>query len=653
MNNRLICKLATISSLATWMLLKPASALELSEMVVDSISAHPQVKEKVHIYRQVRADQEIAQSGWRPSVDLEASTGTYETDSPTTGNSSLDYDSSRIELSVTQNLFNGYDTTHQITQTRERARAALLDLYDTADNIALDAVQAYLEVLKQQRLLELSVENVNSHEEVLSQIRERSNSGVGRRSQLQQTEGRVARAHASMIAQQNNLEDSLSLLHQILGRYVDPASLSVPDLPLLPASDLDSLIDRALVNHPAMQVAQSNIKAAYAGHSRSLKTHYPNLDLRFAYETGNDIGGIIGDTDDLSLVLNMTYNLYRGGADALEQRQKISAAYEQKEFAARVRRQIINTLRLAWIADESLKRQMVFLQQHATKARETVESYREEFLIGQRNLIDLLDSKSELNTALKQHESASFDALAARYRVYEGLGLAFESLNLRVTLAENNLKIARVEANAIDKLPLPEDEDIDLEQDWTDHCDNSLANSQVNPYGCINMLPVELEPVASVNSAPTPGNDSFEITNNSVLVVSTDKLLENDTDVDNDSLIFVEVGEPEFGMLAYNASGDLVYRSNEGYIGVDSFTYTVSDARGETAVATATVWIKVSEPVEVELSKTQLVNFQFDQSELTDISKIKLLRIIDKVKSTSGVQIMISTFTDNLGSDTY
>jgi adhesin transport system outer membrane protein len=128
----------------------PLVALELSDMVVDSISMHPEVKEKIHLYRQVLSDRDVAESGWRPSVDLEASTGFYETESPlTTGNQSEDYNSSNVEVSVTQNLFNGYDTTYQIEQTEARTRAALFDVYDTADNIALRAIQAYMEVIKQ------------------------------------------------------------------------------------------------------------------------------------------------------------------------------------------------------------------------------------------------------------------------------------------------------------------------------------------------------------------------------------------------------------------------------------------------------------------------------------------------------------------------
>ena len=276
----------------------PVMALDMTDMAIDSISAHPEVKEKIHVYRQVLSDRNIAESGWRPSVDLEASTGAYNTESPFTGNETEDYNSSNVELSVTQNLFNGYDTTYQIEQTEARAKAALFDVYDTADNIALRAIQAYLEVIKQRRLYQLALENVAAHEEILSRIRDRNQSGVGRLSELQQTEGRLARAQASQIAQQNNLEDAATQLHKILGRYVDPRSLSEPNLPSLPRENLDTLLDQALTDHPAMQVAASNIEAAQWDYRRSLRNRYPNLDLRLATEYGDEIGGL--DAPDLA-----------------------------------------------------------------------------------------------------------------------------------------------------------------------------------------------------------------------------------------------------------------------------------------------------------------------------------------------------------------
>ncbi len=623
-------------------------ALEMTEIVVDSVSAHPEVKEKIHVYRQVVSDQKIAAGGWLPSVDLEASTGRYDRSSPLTGNQSRDYDSTTYELSVTQNLFNGYDTTYQVEQAEARARSALYDVYDTADNIALQAVQAYLEVIKQRRLYRLAHENVNAHKEILVQIRDRNRSGVGRRSQLQQTEGRLARAQASMIAQQNNLADSATLLHQILGRYVDPETLSEPELPTQPGGSIDELIDQALTDHPAMQVAAYNIAATQADQLRSLRTNYPSLDLEVATEHGDNVGGIIGDIDETRIMLNLTYNLYRGGRDQAEQSKKVSALYEQKEFAARIRRQVINSLRLSWTADELLIKQLEFLEAHVERAGETVESYREEFFIGQRDLVDLLNARSELNSAKNQQAEALYDFLAARFRVYEGIGHLFEAVDVDFEINQGGLRVARLETDKVDKLPLPVDEDRDLEKDPMDHCDNTLPERSVNPYGC-----VELSSAATAYFTTSLQDDYFEIEANSVLVITHAQLLANDIDVDLDTLEVVDVGQPEFGNVATNEKNELVYRPSEGFTGIDSFQYQVVDVRSGTIVDVATVRLRINQSDRLSLGKTQLVNFKYDDTELTNLSKARVESIIEQLKQSPDVLVDIYTHTDDVGSGPY
>jgi len=623
-------------------------ALEMTEIVVDSVSAHPQVKEKIHVYRQVVSDQKIAAGGWLPSVDLEASTGRYDRSSPLTGNQSRDYDSTTYELSVTQNLFNGYDTTYQVEQAEARARSALYDVYDTADNIALQAVQAYLEVIKQRRLYRLAHENVNAHKEILVQIRDRNRSGVGRRSQLQQTEGRLARAQASMIAQQNNLADSATLLHQILGRYVDPETLSEPELPTQPGGSIDELIDQALTDHPAMRVASYNIAATQADQLRSLRTNYPNLDLELATEYGDNVGGISGDMDETRIMLNLTFNLYRGGRDQAEQSKKVSALYEQKEFAARVRRQVINSLRLSWTADELLIKQLEFLEAHVERAGETVESYREEFFIGQRDLVDLLNARSELNSAKNQQAEALYDFLGARFRVYEGIGHLFEATDVDFEINLGGLRVARLQTDKVDKLPLPLDEDRDLEKDPMDHCDNTLPERSVNPYGC-----VELSSAATAYFTTSLQDDYFEIETSSVLVITHAQLLANDIDVNLDALEVADVGQPEFGNVATNDKNELVYRPSEGFTGIDSFQYHVVDVRNGTIVDVATVRIRINQSDRLSLGKTQLVNFKYDDTELTNLSKARVESIIEQLKQSPDVLVDIYTHTDDVGSGPY
>ncbi len=651
----------TLAGLFLWLaFLTPATALDLTVMVVDSISAHPEVKEKVHAYRRVLNDRTIAESGWRPSVDLQASTGYFNTETPGTNDEAVDYNSSSVELSLTQNLFNGYDTTNQIAQTKASITAALYDVYDSADNIGLQAVKAYLGVLKHRRLHQLATGNVAAHQKILAQIRERNLSGVGRRSQLQQTEGRLAGAQASLIAQQNNLEDAATSLHQILGRYVDPDSLLEPDLPSVPAKTLEELTDQALINHPAMRVADSQIVAAQSDYRRSQKTRYPNLDLRLATEYGNDLDrndGLDGSSEETSLVLNLTYNFYSGGKNDAESQKKVSVVYERKEFAARVRRQIINTLRLSWTADDLLVEQLIFLNAHVIKAGQTVESYREEFFIGQRDLLDLLDAENELNRTRNQYAEARFDSYGARYRVYESIGGLFEATNVEFDLNDGQLRVARLVTNEADQLPIPVDEDADKKLDPMDHCDNSNPGAEINPFGCqelIEVSEIEAAPApTNQNSTPILTDDSFEVETGSILIIKPSELLANDSDADSDVLKITDVGQPALGNLAFDEDANLLYRPLEGFIGVDSFKYSATDNKSSAVTASAAVSVTVRAPLTIDLSEKQLLNFIYDEAELTEISKSLVEAIIEKVKLTENITVEIYTHTDNIGSDTY
>ncbi len=155
------------------------------------------------------------------------------------------------------------------------------------------------------------------------------------------------------------------------------------------------------------------------------------------------------------------------------------------------------------------------------------------------------------------------------------------------------------------------------------------------------------------NSAPSLTDDQFEIETNGVLIITPAQLLANDSDADSDPLEIIDVSQPEIGRMAFNTSGNLVYRSQEGFIGEDFFKYTVTDNKGGAATATATVRIKVRKTEVISLAKIQLVNFIYDEAELTEISKSKVKAIVEKIKQAEGVIIEIYTHTDNIGSDKY
>ncbi|MEM7564486.1 MAG: OmpA family protein, partial [Pseudomonadota bacterium] len=94
-------------------------------------------------------------------------------------------------------------------------------------------------------------------------------------------------------------------------------------------------------------------------------------------------------------------------------------------------------------------------------------------------------------------------------------------------------------------------------------------------------------------------------------------------------------------------------RPAEGFTGPDQFRYTASDKNGNTATAVATVNVIVKEPLYITVDKVQLVNFVYDEAELTESSKIKVDNMIEQLKRSDNVTVDIYTYTDDIGSDGY
>lgn len=635
----------SVVSISLFVLCSTGYALELDQYVTDVIDANPIIKEKVHVYRQTLQDYEASKSGWRPSVDLEGSISHTESDVLTNNSQSADYNSNVIALSVTQNLFNGFDTEHGLKQAEARVNSALYDLYDTIDNIALEAVQSYLNVIRQKLLYELALENVASHEETLRQIKIRSESGAGRRSEQEQTEGRVARARASLISQHNNLNDALTELHEILGRYMSLDSFLSPEIPKEMDASLQESINAALLDHPAIKVARYNIEAARYDHKRSQSAFMPNLDVRLAQEISDNIDDSRDNDDELTLSLNLRYNLYNGGADRAERNKRVSAISEQQQFASRVRRQIINTLSLAWNADQLLQQQLKYLDQHVLKAQETVLSYQEEFYAGERDLIDMLDAKNEVNSAKNSYTEAFYDAVIARYRAYEGVGKLFDALGVAVVVDKDRLEISKLSANGADQIVEDEDLNFDVDSvpDVMDHCDNSVQGAEVNQYGCTG---VESVAEYRVNTAPVANDDEFDVSMNGAEIIPVSELLANDSDKDMDALELVRFTQPVSGQVALDESGQLVYRSAEGFFGKDQFTYSVADQKG--AMSSATVVVSI--PNEVVISSPQFVNFEYNSVELTDGSQKIVDRIAVTMNENPDLAIKFLSHSDHIGS---
>ena len=111
--------------------------MERHRYVTEVVESNPVVQEQVHTYRQVGQNYRVALAGWCPSQDLEVNTGRFSREAPNLFRGRRTFSSSETTLTLTQNLFSGFDTTYEVSQARALISAAASRLYDTSDNVAL------------------------------------------------------------------------------------------------------------------------------------------------------------------------------------------------------------------------------------------------------------------------------------------------------------------------------------------------------------------------------------------------------------------------------------------------------------------------------------------------------------------------------------
>ncbi len=406
------------------------SAQTLNEAATKTVESNPNVLSEAN--RRLSVDKTIdqARAGYRPQVDLNLGYGRENTNNPSTrpGSETL----TRGEASITgrQMLFDGYETASEVNRTEANAESAGYAVSDVAETNALRAVEVYLNILRRQEIMELTEANLQAHQDIHQRISRRAESGVGRRADVDQIDARLALARTNVSAEAGNLTDAESNYIRVVGNT--PTSITHPGdgcCDRAPATVQDA-INIAYQQHPALRQALANHEAALSQEQGADAPFYPDLDLEVGATADNNVEGIEGSDRSLYAMFRMNYNLLNGGADMarIEETEFLSEqAYEEAKLA---KREIQQDVRLAWNALQTAYERIPHLKARADAAEKTRDAYTQQFDLGQRTLLDLLDSENEFLNASVDYVDAYYDQLYACYWLAETMGQLLESMNI-------------------------------------------------------------------------------------------------------------------------------------------------------------------------------------------------------------------------------
>jgi adhesin transport system outer membrane protein len=270
----------------------------------------------------------------------------------------------------------------------------------------------------------------------------RSERGVGRKADVDQSKGRMALATANLVAEQSNLRDSETSYLRVIG--IAPESLMDPESPvvLLPGT-LDEAIERAKSNHPTLKTAESDVESAYAQHDTAKSPFHPRVHFELGATSNHDIDGVPGTNKDITAMIRLRYNLLNGGRDEARREETAHLINQASEIRNNTLRQVEESTRLSWNALQTVNNQMGFFKQHVESSELSRDAYQQQFSLGQRTLLDLLDSENEVFVARTSYVNAQYDQLYAMYRILNSMGVLMESLG--VAAPETSLVVSESE----------------------------------------------------------------------------------------------------------------------------------------------------------------------------------------------------------------
>jgi len=398
-----------------------------------------------------------ALSGYRPKLSVTA-TGGYNYSStlshsvnqsvfPNTvsyTNLADNFGSRGIGASATETIYNGYQTANRTRQAESQVMGARETLRVTEQQVLLDASTSYMNLLRDQAILDLNRRNVEVLTEQLKQTRDRFNVGEVTRTDVAQAESRLAAGRSALLGAQSNFVTSEANYRRVIG--VDPGRLA-PGTPVdrFSPPTLPGAISQGQQQSPSVLAAMYGVDIAELAVKVSEGALYPNLGVTASLAKNWDPLYNVNKQTTASVIGTLTVPIYQGGAEYSTIRQSKETVGQQRLNLDVTRDQVRETVVASWGQLDASKAQIEATTAQVNAAEIALNGVREEARVGQRTTLDVLNAQQELVNARVALVTAQHDRVVASYTLLAAVGgLSMQRLGLNVTIYDPQVHYQQV-----------------------------------------------------------------------------------------------------------------------------------------------------------------------------------------------------------------
>lgn len=398
----------------------PSFAASLQEALETTYKTNPELAAERSNLASVDEQASQAFSGWLPSATfgydkghekVEVGARPEESDSTTS-----------TTWRIQQPIFNGGRTvalTHRATQQIKASRAAL---QQTEQRVLLNAVTAYMNVIRDHDVLELSRNNVSVLEKHLEITKERFRLGEVTRTDVAQAEARLASAISDRTQAEGQFSTSQANYKRVVG--VAPSNPIAPTaLPVLP-TNLDEVIARAKANNPAVKRAKYSLEVAHYEVNANAAELLPDVALVGTKRSDDGFAAYGGqDYDSETIALNVSVPLYQSGIEYSRIRQAKETKQQRKFLLDDADNSATEDAISAWENYQVAKATIVSTQSSAEAAQVALDGVTQEADVGSRTTLDVLDAEQELFVAKSSLIRAKRNEIVSMYNLQSVMGV--------------------------------------------------------------------------------------------------------------------------------------------------------------------------------------------------------------------------------------
>ena len=407
-------------------------AVSMTEAIRVAVNSNPEIAQAQYNTEAIQMERKQAQGLYAPRVDLEGTAGVRRLENTTRRSLNLSDETlypREVSARAEWTAIDFGRRRGELLRQAARVDGASLRVLERSEFVALQVARQYLDLMLQQRVLAATQDNVGFHQTLVTDLTSGVQQGSISIADQQQAEERLQAALVRQSESEQALEEARISLRRLSGLDIAQVSLPVTLAEQMPVS-VDEAVGLARINNPLVREAEADVDAAHAMASSAKGDLFPRIGVAVNGRYGNDIDGYRGNTKDVQANAFLRWNIFDGGINRAKHQEMIRRASQARYRLNDVSRQAEEDVRRAWTA---LRTQGLVTQQLDRQARvsdDLLLSYRSQFNVGRRSLLDVLDAQNSRYSVQVRLETARFSEIFARYQTLAATNRFLAALNI-------------------------------------------------------------------------------------------------------------------------------------------------------------------------------------------------------------------------------